>query len=381
MHYRRLNIQSLNSKSLALLALTLVPTVGALGFMACSSSTDPGTSDDASYAGLGSKWSAEFTNGTDFTVSYDKEADGALTGAEDFTATGTYNNLTTGYLKLTVAAVTAGASAQAPAVGDEAYALEIPGFGLFLKPVGASQSEPIVMIKSGECPTSAFDANWIIAKYIGTNTPNNTTSDAFGGASFTISGTSVAATIEKFLFTSGGPTTPPTSSLSGTCASGEIDFDVGGDTGTMLLTTSGGALVKPGSSGNLIFAAPKYSADVTSSDWDGTYSALAFTSNGGTENTFPAKMTLSGAGGTGVQYTDVETGTVSAGGVTLAGLAAVSGTEGHFRGTIDTSHGPQPLNCMLSAAEGKKVLACNGGSSLDSGTGVYEPFFLLGVAQ
>jgi hypothetical protein len=36
---------------------------------------------------------------------------------------------------------------------------------------------------------------------------------------------------------------------------------------------------------------------------------------------------------------------------------------------------------MLSAAEGKKVLACNGGSSLDSGTGVYEPFFLLGVAQ
>jgi|GEM_PF-2865397 len=387
----------LKSKKTLMISAGLVPCALAAGFVACGTSEKTsGGSTATSYAGLGSRWGAEF-DGSDFTITYDKEADGSLSGTDDFTVEGTFEEFDSGFKKLTAVTVTKGATAQAPSADDEAYALEIPGFGLFVQPIGSTQSEPIVMLKSGECPTEANEANWIIANFkedidsgtgLARRPSNGSSCDGFGSASFTVDGAAVTGVISQRKFTdgvaiSGGPT------IAGTCADGVNSFDDPGnpgETGTMLLTANGGALVN--SPGGLIFAAPRLSADVTSSDWNGEYSAIAFTGS----NTFPARITLNGTSGTGVQYTDVEAGTVSSGGVTLASLAVVAGSQGNFSGTIDTGSGdgPLPLNCMLSETDGQKVLACNGasdshsypgGPSSDGATTAYKSFFILGVQQ
>lgn len=322
-----------------------------------------GSETASSYQGLGSKWTANFTGGSNFTITYDAEADGTV----EQTINGTYVEYANKFRFLTVTSAT---GENAPAVGSTAYGLEIPGFAFFLKPVGDSSSEPIVMVSAGACPTTDFDANWVIVKYQDSTATPTASQDAFGQASFTLSASSASITQRRF---DNGAVIGSNSITLTTCTGGAQGFDDGGDGGTMYFTSNGGALVNPGN--GIIFASPQMTADVTSSDWDGTYSGLVFNA-GETEKVFPAKVVLSGAGGTGVKLEDVENDTAASSSVTFAGLAAVSGTKGQFRGTVDG----QPVNCNISSVGGNKLIGCNGASGAPV-SGVYPSFFFLGTAR
>lgn len=332
---------------------------------------DDARSTDQSYQGLGSIWTASFTSGSNFTITYDSDADGTA----DMEVNGTYVEYSNQFRKLTV---TSASGTGAPNAGEEAYGLEIPGFAFFLKPIGSGSSEPIVMVSSGSCPTSNFESNWIIAKYQDAGTPNANT-DGFGSASFVVSGSNATGTIDTWKF-SDGTDIDDGSSNSITfqnCSNGTYTWDEGGgETGVFMATSNGGALVEP--NGGIIFAAPQLNSTVTSSDWDGTYSGLVFAEND-PDGTFPARVTLSGNGGTGVEITDVENNTVESNGATFANLAGNSSLPGVIRGTVELGSGAQPLNCVYSSVAGEELLACNGAEGALSGS--YPMFFFLGVKQ
>ena len=288
------------------------------------------------------------------------------------TVNGTFVEYSNKFRKLTVVSAT---GTNAPSAGETAYGLEVPGFAFFLKPIGGD-AEPIVMVKSGSCPTSDFVANWIIAKYQDSLEAPKVDQDALGKATFSISGKSAAIEQRRF---DNGAVIPGSSSITLTsCSGGAQKFDDGqGGEGTMFLTDNGGALVRPES--GIIFAAPQLSADVTASDWNGSYTGLVFSASS-MDKVFPAKVTLNGTSGSGVQISDVENDTLESSGATFASLTAISGSKGLFNGTVDAGSGAQPISCVFSSVEGNDLLACNGADGAPSG-GVYPSFFFLGVKR
>ncbi|NDC39925.1 MAG: hypothetical protein EBZ48_18160, partial [Proteobacteria bacterium] len=197
--------------------------------------------------------------------------------------------------------------------------------------------EPIVLLKAGTCPSESLSANWMKASF--DTAPTNGTpssSDSFGGATFTNTSGTYSASLTKYAFHNGasmssgpGPT--------GTCTDGVLTFASAGGTGTMYMTSNGGALVK--STGGIIFAAPK-TTGATLATLDGTYTALVFSGNKytGIPQIFPGKLTFSSGTGSGFQITDAETDSVSGSGPTFA-LSYVASSDGLYRGTITNGHG------------------------------------------
>lgn len=352
-------------------------SVGALIWMGCSGKDSNLTLTTSSYQGPGSKWTASFS-GSSFTITYDLNDDGDITDASEFSVTGTYQEYSNKFRKLTVSSVeNAGGGPNVPSVGAQAYGIEIPGFAFFLKPLSTTSSDPIVMLYSGTCPSVGFTGNWIAAKF-GTGQPL-ATSDIMGSATATISGATRTMAITHRRFDTGAALMSSGTVGMLSCTNGRQEFDDNMDTvgdGTMYITSSGGALVN--TPGSLIFAQPAFgSSDPTATDWDGTYSGIGF-SESGTDKSFPFRLTLSGTSGSGQQLTDVEMDTAGGGAATIASFAAHAGTNGLLSGTIDVGNGAQPFNCLLSKHNGVVIIGCNGADDVADGGGVYPTFFLLG---
>lgn len=340
-------------------------TLGALcvlGLKGCGG--DEARSTTSGYQGLGSKWTASFdSSASTFAITYDSDSDGTA----EMEVNGTYVEHDNKFRTLTV---TSASGTGAPNVNATALGLEIPGFAFFLKPLEAG-SEPIVMVASGTCPTDDFISNWIIAKYQEPDSTPTANTDAWGTATFDLS--AATASIAQYKFGDGASLGSGGINLD-SCTDGTYTFSEESGSGTMYATANGGMLVNPGS--GIIFAAPQLASDPTSTNWNGTYSGLVFAS----DETFPAKITLSGAGGTGDQITNVANDTLDTGGVTFASLSAQSGLKGIITGTVDLGEGAQPLNCVYSSVEDDELLACNGANGAAVG-GVYPLFFFLGVKR
>ncbi len=345
--------------------------VGCTGSGGSSSSSSNG-----SYAGPGSKWTAEFTDGS-FVVR--KYANAAAT-SPDVTVNGDYEELSTGFRKLTVTSAT---GTGAPSSGVEAYGLDIPGLAFFLKPAGDANSEPIVMVKSGDCPTANFTGNWIAADFeAGTTTDD--TQDAFGTASFTINGASSSANIVRLTFETGTTLSPNSLSFDSANCSGGV-LDVGGGV-EMYLTTAGAALVK--TPGSKIFAAPAGSSAVTQSDLAGTYSAIAFVSDNPSQKQIPVKLVIPTSGTATATEIDVDTDAPGSGSVDFSSFTAVSGSPGLFTATATMGSDTGKINCATFTYNSVKVIGCNGffktdASDYDSDANTTEkvPFFFLGRAR
>jgi len=351
-------------------------------FVACSGSSpesSPATenAEVTGYQGIGSKWTAEFTDDT-FEITYDSQPDGTI----DMRVEGTYEEYANKFRKLTVTAAT---GTGAPSVGDEAVGLEIPGFAFFLKPM-TTDAEPIVLVKAGQCPTEDFVGNWIIAKYQEPEETPQADQDAMGAAEFDITGNS--ATISQRRFDDGSSLGSGSPITLTSCDDGVQEFDDGGDGGVMYLTANGGALVNPGS--GIIFSAPQLAADVLKTDVEGTYSGLVFSSSNSGDKIFPAKITLDNdAEGTGVKITDLAADSVESSGVTFD-LEPVATTKGLLHGTVDAGNGANPVNCLYSSIDGADLLACNGADDAaqdtpntpgDATDDVFPSFFFLGVKR
>lgn len=358
-------------KKITSLFLILVSAVSVFIINGCSTASSGGGagSGNYSYQGAGSKWTASFTSGT-FVIEH-------YTNATDSTAAttvnGDYVDYATGFRKLTV---TSASGAGAPTAGTEAYGFEVPGFAFFLKPIG-SDSEPIVMVQSGSCPTTNFDANWIVAKR--DNASLDDTSDTFGSATFTLDGGSPNASITQLSAVTANNLGTQAVPLTTACSSGLLTLSPGGgETVDMFFTTNNGALVHSYGPGHdsIIFAAPKHTAAVTQAEMAGTYSVLVFDDTRVTDKLFPAQLTIPSAGNiTGAEMTNIETGT-TAGAITFSNFTPNGLSSGLFTMSIDPTGDNGRLSCTYFVYNGYKTISCNGyGDNVTKNL-----FFVLGRA-
>lgn len=165
--------------------LLMALLLGSLVFVSCGKEDDDDsttTSSANSYNGPGSEWTMS-VSGTTYTINMTDNSDSL-----EVTATG--SDLSTGHTKLTVSSATAGGSASAPSAGDVAHGIEVPGVAYLLKPMDPS-SETIAMVSSGSCPTSNFNANWVIGgrdyDVSSNSTATNTSKDWLGDISWNTS--------------------------------------------------------------------------------------------------------------------------------------------------------------------------------------------------
>jgi hypothetical protein len=354
---------------------TIIILLGALVLGSCTKNADTTTATTtttASYQGAGSRWTADFTNGN-FVIK--KFADATATTAL-VTVNGTYIDYSNRFKKLTVTTAT---GTGAPTAGSEAFGIEIPGFAFILKPAGDANSEPIAMVVAGSCPTTGFSANWIATDFeAGTNTGD--TQDAFGTATFTISGASSSAVITRKTFVTASPLSDSSLNFDSTNCSGGV-LDAGGGV-SMYLTTSGGALVS--TSASKIFAAPNQGVDFTQAAAAGTYSGVAFVADA-TEKQIPVKIIIPSSGnGSGAQITDLATDAVAADSLVFSNFAAIASTNGLFRANATLGSDTGSINCAIFSYGGVNVIGCNGFFKTDAGdydsdanTTEKIPFFVI----
>ena len=362
-----------------LFSLTLAAISLTVMFFSCSkNSSSEGTTAVSgtvgNYQGAGSRWQADFTT-TDFNIKYFATVSATV---ESLSVSGTYVQYSSGFRKLTVTSAT---GISAPSPGDQAYGFEIPGFAFLLKPIG-SDSEPIVMLDSGSCPTGAsFNANWIIAKF-DPGVSMTITQDNFGSAAFNTSlGASSTAAITQREPISGGIIGVNNVTFDyGTCANAVLSFSPGAsETVDMFFTANGGALVHSYNGtthDGIIFAAPKHTGDVTQAGLAGTYSVLVFDDSATSGKLFPAKLTIPASGAaTANRIDDVSTDTpTSDPAISIDNITAIAGTNGLFTAAIDPTGQNGRLSCTHFVLNSKKVISCNGYGSASGG---HEPFFFL----
>lgn len=329
------------------------------------------TQTTQNYQGPGSKWSA--TLNTDGTFVITKAP--SVSAAVELTVNGTYTRLSTGFVKLTV---TSASGTGAPAAGVQAYGLEIPGFAFLLKPAGSGE-KIIPMVASGSCPTTDFNANWIIVEAEASKAADGATNDWYGTFNYSTSGVASVATkyaLSTDTVLAGGAQTLPAS----TCSSGILSIGAPENV-DIFLTTANGAIVHTQNHGQegFILAMPQGSF-ATPSVYAGNYGGLVFNghnsgdSGGADDRIQPIAVTItagaSSLSGTGARVTNVETGDTDPQGATISLTDMDLPSAGFVRGTITITGKPaRPLRCMGKSdinGSGKNMLFCIGESPDDT---------------
>ncbi len=369
----------------SLLALSIATLTGGVLLGCSGSSTDTATSSSGQdYNGPGSKWDLSLNNDGSFHIDHRPDINSAI----DYTVDGTFIRQASGFVTLDV---TAGTGVDAPAVGSQAWALEVPGYALMLKPVDSDQL--ISMVKSGECPTADFNANWVIVKQDssgGNADANNANRDFAGQFSFDFETQTPSLPIKKSLAGSfnnvtGGGIDPG----AVTCVDGIMRIPGA----LMYLTANGGAIVHTNggtegdsSDDSFIFGlAQKTITNVNEADGD--YAGMLFDDNGIDGSKInPVSLSCISGTCTGTIVNDVTSGALSSDSVTITlsgSVNEIGGTSmnGFLTGTIsDGQGGTGNMICMLdpdAVNSGKKIVSCVGQSPGD----VNDMFNVLFVSK
>lgn len=329
------------------------------------SSTAGGTTTNE-YAGPGSKW--EFDLASDGTFAIEHRPD--ISSAVDYTVAGTHESLASGFLKLTV---TGGTGADAPTAGDTAWALEVPGYALMVKPIDDTSNQVISMVSAGDCPTSDINANWVLVKKDVGSLADDAGRDFYGTFNYDVVGNSPTLpnkyALEGFTAVGTGSINPGTV----TCADGILNIP----DAVMYLTSNGGAIVHTtsGTAGDetddqFIFGLGQ-KAITAVANLDGDYAGMLF-DDSMADGTKINPVSFSCTGGTciGALVTDIVTGAVSSDTVTVVLGSADMPSNGFITGTInDGGSTPGNLACMADIDandSGKAIVSCVGQSPGDN---------------
>jgi hypothetical protein len=266
---------------------------------------------------------------------------GSLTFTASDTATGVAYNGTAaplagnsaGFTNFTITSSTI-----ANAVGEEAYAVEVPGTLLLATPgpfetlydqstpFYGSSSAPIFAIAQGSCPTTGGLFNWVMvpsSTWCSGDDPNGTCPNgtsvgpAYGLANITVSGSSYSMTTHSYLLNG---TAAGSISMSGaTCSGGVISgTDSDGDHLNISFTPTGTFFIDLPSGKGSIVGAQAAAVDINSAFPNGTASVgWAFSSMRtiGNNTASPWTIPISGVsngsgmgGGTSCQFSDMDSG-------------------------------------------------------------------------
>ncbi len=317
-------------------------------------SLDSNNQANQSYNGPGSKWDVELVD-SNFTITRRENVSADI----DLTISGTFERLESGFLKLEV---TEASGTDAPEAGDMAWALEVPGYTLFLNPIG-EDSQMIPMVSSGECPTEDFDANWVLVKKASDSRADENQRDFFGTFSYAAE-TETATLPAKYSLADFNTPLEVDSQLSGgNCDQGIMQVE----DAVMYLTANGGAIVQTGISdpddSSFIFAlAQKTITDIT--NLDGEYAGILFDDSLDTgEKIAPVSLSCASGECSGNIVTDIDENTLEtedAATLTLDGnpdgLA-----NGLVTGTITAGQETGNLACMVDIdvlGSGRKMVSC-----------------------
>ncbi|VAW78975.1 hypothetical protein MNBD_GAMMA13-221 [hydrothermal vent metagenome] len=371
----------MNVRNFILKPVTAILTIAssALLIVACldgSGGNNSGSSGGSAYAGPGSRWDVALAGDGAFSITKRETA----TTPVVMTVTGTSVELPSGFIKLTVGNVTADASVtDAPSAGDAAYALNVPGYVFFLKPLDSTDDQVIPMVASGSCPSSNFAANWVNVNVEDDVSANNPLESMYGTFNFDVA--------------TGTPTLPSTYSLTqsslgadnlagGSCADGILilNNDQGDSETEVYLANNGGAIVRTGidtpdeTDDTYIFGlAQETIADIANVADE--YAGLLFdASQLAGDQISPVSVSCNAAGAcTGTIVDDIDTNTLSTETVTIS-LTTVDNPEvGFITGTISVPAGAGTvegaLTCMANInaqGTGKNIMSCVGQSPDDN---------------
>lgn len=347
---------------MGVIALAFVCTLTAVSCSDDSESSDGSSSNTESFAGPGSDWSIDVVD-SNFTL---KESTNSVE------AKGTYEKLSSGFLKLTVSEAT---GTGAPAADTTTLALHLPDFMFLMQPFSGSQLIPMVV--SGVCPTGGIIHNFVALK---ANDPdivghygalhwdvNSSTVEVDG--SFSGGNTS----------TNNGPDTLSSTMAQSNCSEGTATQ---GDL-TMYLSHSGGSIINSNTTdttqAHYMFGMESEPLD-NWSDLDGEWYGLVFDGRL-TPEVIPVKATISSTGSdasAALTAIDPETGNASGSLGTDPNVDALTfvdkdftvggrGYNGMFK--LDFAHigtGTFEGGCMadvdIQDSASKKIIICSGES-------------------
>lgn len=323
--------------------------------------TSGGSVSGASFSGPGSKW--DFTLADDGSFHIDHRPD--VSSVIDLTVDGTYQRLASGFLSLTVGSAS---GTGAPSNGDQAWALEVPGYSLMVKPIDPGSDQIIAMVKSGVCPQADVDANWVVVKQDDAADATDNGRDYFGTFHFD------AASEMPSLPTRYSLADPLSTLGTGTISGGGcVDGIMSVSGAVMYLTDNGGAIVHTGTDDadetddQFIFALNQ-SAITNVNNLDGSYAGMLFNANepAGTR-ILPVAMACTSGNCVGNVVDDIDTGALSVDSVTVDLSGGIdTPADGFITGTIsDPSASAGNLVCMAdsdAAGTGRKIISCVGQS-------------------
>lgn len=194
------------------------------------------------------------------------------------TYSGTYTTLSSGFLKLSVTASSDPGVIATPAVPVIAYAFEVPGTALIVKPAG-TDSDVIVATAQGACPTADASYNWTVMP---SATWDSTSEVAYGVTSSTVTGTNFDFAHNLFLLD--GTLMAATSDAGFTCVDGMMTLT--GDPLIIGLTPSGFLIGDngPNAGGFMGMTAPAANVDISTTALAGKDFRGVLFKNGSTGN-------------------------------------------------------------------------------------------------
>ena len=350
-----------------LLVVSVTALTGSL-LLGCSGSSSSSAVSGEDYNGPGSKWDLSLNDDGSFHIDHRPDINSNI----DYTVDGSFVRQASGFVTLSV---TGGSGVDAPTPGSTAWALEVPGYAVMLKPVDGNQL--VTMVKSGECPSEDFDANWVVVKQDrsgGDADANNASRDFAGTFHFDFASQTPSLPIKKSLagsFNDLGAGTIDPGVI--TCEDGIMNIPGA----AMYLTANGGAIVHTaGSDANsetddsFIFGLGQKTITHVN-DADGNYAGMLFDDNmadGSKIN--PVSLSCVSGSCTGTLVTDVVSGATSADTVTVTLSGSVNdigGTSmnGFMTGTISDDVGTGNMMCMVdpdAVGSGKRIVSCVGQS-------------------
>ena len=349
----------------SLLKIALAGALGVLLVVGCgggSSSSDApiaGGDNTMAYNGPGSKWDVSLTNGN-FTITHREDVNAAV----DLTVNGTYEELPSGFLKLTV---TGSEGEEGPENGAMAWALEVPGYAFFLRPMEAENEQLIPMVTAGECPTDDVDANWVMVRKDSDADASDPERDFFGSFHYDAATETANLPVRRALgnnFQDGGSQELE----GGSCADGIMEVD----DAVMYLTSNGGAIVHTGlnrpDDGSFIFALGQRA--ITDVDnLDGDYAGILFDDNlESGAKIAPVSLSCTSGQCSGSLVADIETGELDEGSVAVN----LTGTTDEFAPGLITGEivgeGTGAMACMADVNvlnTGRSIVSCVGQSPGD----------------
>ena len=309
----------------------------------------------ASYSGPGSNWEYDLNEDGTYQV-----LRSALPGMDsDLKVSGSYQS-TGGFLSMTV---DSSSGAEALTVGATAWALEIPGFALFLSPVSSSDDNIIPMVQGSDCPNTDLSNNWISVRANASADATSATGSYFGSLlyKFADGDTTLAS---QFALSGGNPDQGFASLGNGYCRDGVVKSA----SSDIYLSPTGGSTVHANAAdedgGYFIFAQPKTTIS-SIAGLDGSY-AGALSDDGAAlgQKVSPVFVTCSNGICSGDFVTDVATGALAGQPFTLD----LSGTinepgQGLTTGQLLMNGTVGNVGCMVDenlSATGRRMISCAG---------------------